>query len=478
VPGFELGALAALAFALGLGPALGVAAARRLPSPPRAFAAAALVALALVAALLAGSLVRAALGPCSPWFGVPLFLAAAVPSALLSVALGVLAAVAARGRRARAALLYAALAAASLAGTVARAYLGPAASLHDHLLGFWPGPLYDEVLVLDARLLLYRAATLGLTAVAVALAAAVARRRAGRPADVPIAAALLGLAVFLPLHARGGAATRAEIAEALGGVREGARCTIHLPAELAAEAAGRLAAECERDAGEVAAALGIAAPPRVTVWLYRSAGEKRRLVGAGETSYTKPWLAEIHLVDEAASPHPVLRHEVVHAVASAVARGPLRVPARAGLLPNGALLEGLAMALAPRGRFTIHQRARALRDLGLAPPMARLLGDAGFFSAAPARAYVAAGSFVAWLLETRGAAPVVAAYGHRDLARAFGEPLPALEAGWGRFLDGVEVPPALRAEAEARFRHPGLFGQRCAREVAARAAPPPAPLPR
>jgi hypothetical protein len=465
VPGFELGALAALAFALLLGPALGVAAARARPSPARGFAAAAATALALLAALLAASLARAALGPCDPLFGLPLFLLAAAPSALLAVALAVLCATVTR----RARLLYAAIAALSLATTVARAYLGPAAALHDHLLGFWPGPIYDEVLVVDRRLLLYRAATVALALGLVALAEAVARRRRGAAARRPLllAAALGALAV--PLHSGGGSATRAELARALGAVREGARCTVHLPRDAGAAVAGGLAAECERDVAEVAAALGIAAPPRVTVFAYRSAAEKRRLVGAGETDYTKPWLAEIHLV-AAPPPHPILRHEVVHAVASALAPGPLHVPARARLLPSGGLLEGLAMALAPPRRFSLHQRARALRDLGLAPALARLLGDAGFVSAAPARAYVAAGSFVAWLLEEHGPGVVRAAYATADVAAAAGAPLAALEAEWNRHLDGIEVPPELGALAAERFRDPGLFGMRCARERAARVA--------
>ena len=392
---------------------------------------------------------------------MPLFLAAALPSSLLATSLAVLCGAVARGRRGRALLLYAAAALLSLATTLARGYLGPTASLYDHLLGFWPGPVYDQALVLDRRILLFRAATLAL-ALAAALACSVRPRRR--------LAALAALAAAVPLHLAGGPASRAEVAAALGGRLDGPRCTLHFPHEKPPAAAAALHAQCESDAREIAAALAVAAPPRVTVFAYRDAGEKRRLVGAGETDYSKPWLAEIHVEDSRRAPHPVLRHEVVHAVASALAPPPLRIPARARLLPSGALLEGLAVALAPSGRFDLHARARALRDLGLAPPMARLLGDAGFFSAPPARAYVAAGSFVRFLLETRGAAQVAAAYGSADVAGALGVPLPALEAEWNRHLDGVAVPDALRAEAAVRFKDPGLFGTRCAREVAARHA--------
>ena len=91
----------------------------------------------------------------------------------------------------------------------------------------------------------------------------------------------------------------------------------------------RILRDCEYDAAVVASALGLARPPRATVWLYRSAEEKRRLVGAGRTSFTKPWLAEVHVNDEG-TPHPLLRHELVHALAAVRASGLFAVPARAG----------------------------------------------------------------------------------------------------------------------------------------------------
>ena len=38
-------------------------------------------------------------------------------------------------------------------------------------------------------------------------------------------------------------------------------------------------------------------PPLVKVWVHRSPEEKRRLVGAGRTEFTKPWLAELQVLD-------------------------------------------------------------------------------------------------------------------------------------------------------------------------------------
>ena len=108
------------------------------------------------------------------------------------------------------------------------------------------------------------------------------------------------------------------------------------------------------------------------------------------------------------SPHPVLRHELVHAVAGAHRRGAARASPRARACSSRAgLVEGLAVALeVPRGDWTVHEWSRAARDLGFLPDVAAIVGPAGFWAQAPARAYTAAGSFLAFLLERHGAATV------------------------------------------------------------------------
>ncbi len=491
VPGYELGQMGALAAVVLLGPWLGIAAvrlerARPEPSPLAAWAAASAVSAALLAALFAGVGLRAAFGPCRVFFAAGFFPIVALPSAFLASALAVCAAFAAGGRRALAAALYALVALLLLGARLHAAWRGPEAYLLDPLWGYFPGPLYDEAVPLDARVLLGRLEAVGWAAALAGLAEALVRRWSGhscregdeaRPPG-PITG-LAFLAAGLALAAGAWAARTARdgsldpregIARALGARREGSRCTVFLPSEKPAAAAQELLDACEFHAADVAALLGIPDPPRLTVFVYRSPEEKRRLVGASRTDFTKPWLGEIHL-DDAPLPHHVLRHEIVHAVASAIAPGPLRVPARAGFLPSLALVEGLAVALdGPRGAFTVHQWSRAARDLGYLPDLERILGPAGFWSQAPARAYTAAGSFLAWLLERDGAAPVVAAYASGDISGAFGRPLGELVREWHSFLDGVPRDPELAISAERWFSRESLFERRCAREAADREA--------
>ncbi len=479
-PGYELGEAAALLAAV-LAPFVGVAAARLelgarrgAASPLAAWAGATLVLAALVGAAIAGALLRAALGPCAALGRATAFVPLlALPTVLLGAALAVAVAFAVGGRRAASAALYALVAAASLAVSLRAAYRGPAAFVFDPLLGAWPGPIYDEVLVPDLRALLLRAAAAA-EAIAVACAAEAfvrARRRAPRAVAGPVAAALAAALALLACHAGlaalGLSGSREALSRALGARREGPRCTLLLPSEKPPAAADALLAECEFQLADVARALGIAPPARVTAYVYRSADEKRRLVGAAGTEYAKPWLAELHLVD-APLPHPLLRHELVHVVGAAIAGGPLGVPARAGVLVSAGLVEGLAAALeTPRGRWTVHEWSRAARDLGLLPDVAATFGPAGFYAQPPARAYTAAGSFVAFLLERHGAERVRTAYRTGDVAAAVGAPLRTLADEWARYLDGVAPSPGLLEAARSRLGRRSLFARPCAREVAA-----------
>ncbi len=476
-PGYELGEAAALLAAL-LAPFVGIAAARLAlatprPSPLAAWGAASIVLGGLIALLLAAAVARAALGPCAALGRAAAFLPLlAGPTVLLGAALAVSVGFVAGGRRALAGALYALTAGASLAVSLRAAYLGTAAFVFDPLLGAWPGPIYDEALVPDLRVVILRAAAAG-EALAV-IAAAQAFVRGGRgglgAARRPLAAALvlvLGVAGgHLALERLGLSGSRHAIARALGGHREGRRCSLVLPAEKPPAAAAALLAECEFQVADVARALGIEPPPRVVAFVYRSTEEKGRLVGAAATEYAKPWLGEVHVVD-APLPHPVLRHELVHAIAAGIAGGPLGVPARRVVLVSAGLVEGLAAALeTPRGRFTVHEWSRAAKELGLLPDVADLVGPAGFYAQPPARAYTAAGSFLAFLLERYGAGPVREAYRTGDVSAAIGVPLPALAAEWERFLDGIEPPPGLLAAGRARLGRRSLFARRCAREVA------------
>jgi hypothetical protein len=94
---------------------------------------------------------------------------------------------------------------------------------------------------------------------------------------------------------------------------------------------------------------------------------------------------------------------------------------------------------------------------------------AGFSAESGARAYTLAGSFAAFLLQTRGAAKLRALYrsaGNFD--DVYRVPLSELEREWRRFLAAQPLNRQQKAQATEQFRRPGIFERVCARELAAR----------
>jgi tetratricopeptide (TPR) repeat protein len=457
--GYELSELVALAAGL-FGGAPGIAATRMETEPStRALARAIWFSLWALAIPLGIILLNGVHRPaCDPAGGFVLFLAIAVPSALLAAALGV--ACGFLWPR-RAALLYAAIFLASLAVALWPVVRGPQVFAFHHLGGMYPGPIYDEAIRASRALWLFRGDTLLYAGACVGIALLVGPPRPKRRGAL-ILLVSGAAAVWMSLQAErlNWKASRAQLDAELGGRLETEHLMLHFPREKAEGERSLLAREAETDVREVLRFLGTQAPARkIHVYLYRSAEEKQRLIGAADTSFTKPWLRQIH-TNDAPAPHPILRHELVHALGAPISGGPWGVPG--GLFPQMALTEGMAVAGDwPPGEFTVHEEARALRDLGHMPDVQRLFAPGLFYAESGGRAYTTAGSFVRWLWETRGAAFMREVYAGRAKLD-----LPALAAGHLQFLESLREPERAVVLASQRFAAPAIVRKRCPHEVA------------
>lgn len=439
------------------------------------WAVAALPALGLLAASFGVALVSGLrVGTCDLTRDLVWYPVLPIPSAALGAAVGVL--VGAGTRRRRGAV--AAAAGVLLASAVVAAIpilTGPQAFGFDALLGYVPGPLYDEAVHLGAAVLGWRALTLawiglvlGMTALFLdredlRLRARPHLRRRG--AVLLVAVAAVGVAgLGASASELGFRQSDASVAAALGGRVETAHFVIHYPKERDADWVRRAALDHELRYRQLTTWLKLPEDgPKVVSWIFRSSEEKRRLIGAGPTSIAKPWLNALY-VDDRGLPEPILEHELAHVLAARFGRGPFRVATSDGVIPNDGLVEGLAVAAAwPTDALTVHGWARAMRALGVAPAPESLFARAAFWRYAPSRSYTLAGSFLRWLADTHGIDAVKKAYTAGRLS-AVGDPA-ALFAAWERFLDAKPVDAAELRLAEARFRRPSIVRRPCALDV-------------
>ncbi|MGB1700355.1 MAG: hypothetical protein ACPHRO_10395, partial [Nannocystaceae bacterium] len=230
-----------------------------------------------------------------------------------------------------------------------------------------------------------------------------------------------------------------------------------------------LAAEHEFAWHELSRTLGRAPEGPIHAYIYRSEAQKRRLFGAGGVEVSLPWKRSLYLT-AAAFPMRSLHHELAHTFGAAFGDPILGLSMRWLPVPrfNTALLEGFAVAMDPRPRYRmdIHAQAAALDALDLRPSLPALMG-LGFYGYASSRAYTASGSFVRWLLETRGGARLGELYGTAgDFEGVYGETLATLESQWLDFLGTVDVADDALASMEERFKRRSVFQRPCAHRVA------------
>lgn len=435
-------------------------------------AAAALSAVAFVLVALAIVLARGLFAPaCAPATGAVYALLFALPGPVLAALLGALFG-AAFHRRGAATAAAALLVPAFVAWSLARFYATPTIFAFDPFYGFFPGAIYDEHVPVTLAHVTYRAGTLGWIIAAAALLSAAWDPGTGRPSLARIrarsaallvlaAGATLGLGVYAAGPGLGHRHDASDIASALERRVSSRRCVVLYDRSIDARQAALTARDCDVRVAQHEDFYGVRQPRRITVFLFASSAQKRELMGAEDTYIAKPWRHEVYL-QYAPFPHPVLKHELAHVVAGAMAEGPFHVTAVGRWLPAPGLIEGAAVAAAWEGEGdgSPHQWSRAMLEAGLTPSVASLAG-LGFFAASSGRAYTAAGSFCRWLIDTRGRARFHRFYRDADAIAAYGESLPALEARWHAFLRTVVTPESVLARARTRFRRASVFGRTC-----------------
>jgi tetratricopeptide (TPR) repeat protein len=424
---------------------------------------------------------------CTPIEGLSFFLLGPVVGALLAALSGVFFGLAMPSRSASVFAFILPIGVALLA--LARFYDTPAIYAYEHFVGYFPGTLYDPDISIRTEYRTFRLVSLvwvlGLGAGIFALprramGPVVSDEGESKPPPVPKVPgakrfgllALLAVAGGIALEAHGPAlghrSTAESIREVLGSELHGERCTVVVPSELPLERAERLRDDCDFRVRRTEEVLGLTHPGRITAYFFRSEDEKRRLMGASSTYVAKPWRDEVYL-QIGTWPHPVLHHEIVHVVVGATGVGPFRVAgAFGGLLPAPGIIEGVAVALAwdESEGLTPHEWAAALARIGHAPSISSTTG-LRFLLEPASRAYTANGSFVRWILETRGNAAVRRLYREGDYESALDEPIADLEAEWLAFLDTVPLPPEAEGLARLRFERVSIWSQICPHTVAA-----------
>lgn len=351
------------------------------------------------------------------------------------------------------------------------AYVEPHIFLYVWQIGYYPGASWDPEMPITATLLLYR---LGHVVIATALLGVVLQldRDRTQPGSVSItalialaAAVAVGAILLLPHRADLGLTrTDAWLGAELGDSLSTRHATIYYDASTT-DSLSLWRAEHYTDfyIEELGAELAISPSgiPPVTIYLYSSPSEQKRLTGTASASFTKPWRRTIH--QTFARIDGTLDHELAHVLLAADG-DPLL-----GISLSQALLEGSAVALEHRyDPARLHAEARTAYHFELAPPLESIVGYTGFSSVRASLGYMLAGSFSRWLIDQHGPDRFREAYASGALERVYGVTLEELAAEHLAFLRRIDPPPA-DARATALYRYGGgsFFAQKCLRRIGA-----------
>lgn len=363
---------------------------------------------------------------------------------------------------------------------VRHAVVDPPIFLFDNVLGYIAGPIYDERVAFTPALLWARFGTVVWTVLLVGASAAVVNPRRAQLEPVqflaldgslgnllPRATVILGVITLIGLHVSrqetGVAPTAASIQATLGGRAESDNFVIYYSDDITDSTdVALLVQDHEFRLAQILDTFGLDRRPfdeKIESYVYPDPETKKRLMGARGTSFADPFDRAMHL-NAAGYPHPVLKHELVHVVSSAFSGWP-------GFNPRIGIHEGLAVAVDwEQNELVPDEWAAIMRNENLLPPLSELTSMSGFWRSPPARAYLATGSFIRYLLDTQGADHVREFFGDSDYTKHFGQPLDELEAGWHRMLDTVPITPEARAFALSSLKRGAIFDRSCPRRVA------------
>ncbi|MXX04595.1 MAG: tetratricopeptide repeat protein [Gemmatimonadetes bacterium] len=429
-------------------------------------------------------------GFCNVPEGLAFYLLLPGISVLWATAVALVCALSAERRR-HATLLFLGVMFVSVGISLFRLATNPPVFAYNPIIGYFPGPIYDEVVVITSTLLAARAIVLvSVLAMVAGLCACFdpsARKirpsllwkiRGGSPSGgsaggsaatgmtmrILFLVSVVVLAVAYVYRAPLGIVIdRAHIQQTLGGHRQTAHFDIFYDSNsISAWNIDLIARDHEYQLDRVITYLDVPAPrARIASYIYGSADQKKRLMGARHTSIERPGADEMHL-NNASFPHPVLRHELVHVMSAAFGNALFGGSYWIGFH------EGLAEAVDWQDTpMNPHEWSRAMRELGLAPSLENLLSMTGFWTAASSRSYTLCGSFVRFLIERYGLPAFKQAFPDGAVEASYGRSPAELIAEWETFVDGITLREDQLRIARQRFIRPAIFSRHCPHEVAA-----------
>lgn len=337
------------------------------------------------------------------------------------------------------------------------------------LVGFFPGFTYDETLDVTTRLFVYRIGTMFQIILIWMIADWVREKKRSRltwKETVTVKGRWMAGGLSISLLAMlwlsdelGLSSSAKHVQDQLGGEIESEHFVITYPSSLALSRARELALLHEFYFSRLSNELRVNPRRKIQSYVYLSAEQKGRLVGASRTNISKPWLWQIHI--NLGDVESSLKHEMVHVMAADFGFPLLRIG------PNSGLIEGLAVAV-ERTTYesVVHRTAAEVFAVGVRPDIESMFSWTGFFRAYAGVSYTLAGSFCRYLIDRYGLRRFKRVYRSGNFTAHYNRELSQLVVEWKEHVAKIDIEEAEKVKAAYLFKRPSIFGKECARVVA------------
>lgn len=336
-------------------------------------------------------------------------------------------------------------------------YFYPQIYFYNPIITFFPGTIYDELIEINGKMILYRSIILiiGILTHYIIVIAAAPKKK-----NYLMLPFLLTLIIILLKPHFGFATSHDSLKNTLNRDAVTEYYTISYNDSIKQQNLNRIILDhvyCFKEIHEI---LGIKPGQKIRSFVFENREQKGRLFGAENADVAKPWLHEIYIEEQTSG--STIKHELVHAFSGEFGTTPFKVAEDF----NFAVIEGLAMAVENEyAGYNPHYLAYIAAQSDFKISLQSIFSGFNFFGNVSSLSYVYSGSFFKYLGDKYGYKKLVELYTDIDFEKYFDKSLAELEENYYKFLNSLNY-SYNQSTAELFFGRKPLIKKYCAREAA------------
>jgi hypothetical protein len=344
-------------------------------------------------------------------------------------------------------------------------YFNPQIYFYNPIVGYFPGTIYDEGIEVDFKLMIYRALNLLFFLSIIFLIIRALSLPSRYSLRIAWAYSIVVPLTFIILSSNFGySTTPSRIKSELNKIILSEHYEIHYSSAIDDTLIKVIALHHEFYYTELEKYFNVRLTKRIISLIFNDREQKKKLFGTANADVAKPWIPEIYISID--NYDKTLKHEIAHCFAGEFGSHIFKVADNF----NPSLIEGAAMASDPiYDEFDLDYMAALAFNNEFKIDVNQLFGFFNFFKQPSSLGYIAAGSFIKYLIDNYGIDHFKNLYTDLDFQKYYGKELPELVHEYETFLKNKFVIPEEAIDrAKYYYGRKSIFYKMCPRYVAKR----------